>query len=93
MEISHEETKSGGRYIASIGEAEAVTTYSRVSPALIIVDHTEVPDALRGKGSGQALALHVVEEARKGGWKIIPLCPFFRSQADRHPEWHDVIKF
>ena len=93
MEITHEETKSGGRYIASIGGTEAVMTYSRVSPALIIVDHTEVPDTLRGQGAGQALALHAVEEARKGGWKIIPLCPFFRSQADRHPEWRGVIKF
>ena len=50
-----------------------------------------MPDALRGKGVGQALAAHAVEEARKGGWKIMPLCPFFRAQAMRHKEWHDVV--
>jgi predicted GNAT family acetyltransferase len=66
-------------------------TYSRTTPTLIIIDHTGVPDALRGKGVGQALALHAVEAARTGGWKIIPLCPFFKAQALRHEEWRDVI--
>ena len=91
MDITLEETQSGGRYRTRIEGHEAVMTYSRASPKLIIIDHTEVADALRGKGAGQALALHAVEEARKGGWKIIPLCPFFYAQADRHPEWQDVI--
>jgi predicted GNAT family acetyltransferase len=62
-------------------------TYSRASEILIIIDHTEVPDAMRGKGAGQALAEHAVAEARKGGWKIIPLCPFMKAQMDRHPDW------
>lgn len=91
MQIVHTEHKSGGRYSAVVDGHEAILTYSRVSPKLIIADHTEVPDALRGRGIGQALVLHAVEEARRGGWKINPLCPFFRSQASRHPEWSDVI--
>lgn len=91
MDITHQESTSGGRYVANIDRHEAEITYSRTSPVLIIVDHTAVPDALRGKGVGQALALHTVEEARRGGWEIIPLCPFFRAQVERHPEWKDVI--
>ncbi len=66
-------------------------TYSRTSPKLIIIDHTGVPDALRGKGVGQALAAHAIAAAREGGWKIIPLCPFFKAQALRHEEWRDVV--
>ncbi len=91
MDISEQASKSGGRYSARLEGHEAEMTYSRASPALIIIDHTAVPDALRGKGVGQALALHAVEEARKGGWKIMPLCPFFRAQSMRHPEWKDVV--
>jgi predicted GNAT family acetyltransferase len=91
MEIVSTETTSKGRYSTEIGGHTAEITYSRTSPRLIIVDHTDVPDALRGKGVGQALALHVVEEARKGGWKILPLCPFFKAQSLRHREWADVI--
>ncbi|MGO4563737.1 GNAT family N-acetyltransferase [Rhizobium sp. 2YAF20] len=91
MDIRNEETGSGGRYIATLEGHEAEMTYSRTSPKLIIIDHTGVPDALRGKGVGQALALHAVEEARRNGWKIFPLCPFFRAQAQRHGEWRDVV--
>jgi uncharacterized protein len=91
MNIRFEEKTSGGRYVAEVAGHEAEMTYSRTSPKLIIIDHTAVPDALRGQGVGQALALHAVEEARRGGWKIIPLCPFFKAQAVRHPDWHDVV--
>ena len=66
-------------------------TFSRASQKLIIIDHTGVPDALRGKGVGQALAAHAVDRARAGVWKITPLCPFFKAQTVRHPEWADVI--
>ena len=91
MKITEEANTSGGRYVAELEGHQAEMTYSRTSPKLIIIDHTGVPDALRGKGVGQALALHAVEAARTGGWKIIPLCPFFKAQALRHDEWRDVI--
>jgi predicted GNAT family acetyltransferase len=91
INITSEDNASGGRYIAELEGHQAEMTYSRTSPTLIIIDHTGVPDALRGKGVGQALAAHAIEEARKGGWKIFPLCPFFKAQALRHEEWRDVV--
>jgi uncharacterized protein len=91
MDIRTEETASGGRYVVEVDGAESEMSYSRTSPKLVIIDHTHVPDSLRGQGVGQALALHAVEEARKGGWKIFPLCPFFKAQAQRHDEWRDVV--
>lgn len=92
MSITLQESASGGRYVLEENGAEAIMTYSRASAQLIIVDHTEVPEAMRGTGAGSRLAAHAVNEARKGGWKIIPLCPFLKSQIDRHPEWRDVVK-
>ncbi len=91
MEIEHQKTKSGGRYVATLDGHEAELTYSRTSDKLIIVDHTGVPDELRGRGVGQKLAMYAVEDARRGGWKIIPLCPFFKAQVARHADWRDVI--
>ena len=66
MDIIDEETGSHGRYSATVEGHAGEMTYSRSSPHLIIVDHTAVPDALRGKGVGQALAAHAVDAARKG---------------------------
>ncbi|MGV0879246.1 GNAT family N-acetyltransferase [Martelella sp. FLE1502] len=93
MTVQEEKTASGGRYYTVVDGHEAEMTYSRSSDRLIIIDHTGVPDALRGKGVGETLARHAVDEARKGGWKIIPLCPFFKALSVRnHNDWHDVIK-
>ncbi len=92
ISIEKQETGSGGRYVAVVSGHEAEMAFSRASPHLIIIDHTAVPDALRGQGVGQALALHAVEDARAGGWKIIPLCPFMRAQSLRHEEWADVVQ-
>lgn len=94
MQITSEEAGSGGRYVGRVeGIAQpAIMTFSRASASLIIIDHTEVPADMRGTGAGQALAEHAVADARKGGWKIIPLCPFMKTQMDRHPDWNDVRK-
>lgn len=93
-EIQHEETGSKGRYFLKGPDgAEAEMTYSRTSPHLIIIDHTGVPDAFRGQGVGAKLVARAVEDARAGGVKIIPLCPFAAAQFRRHAEeWGDVLK-
>ena len=94
LRIVHHEEGSKGRYVAHFAGSDDTgeLTYSRMSDKLIIVDHTGVPDALRGRGVGATLAAHVVEQARTQGFRIIPLCPFFKAKAQRHPEWADVIQ-
>lgn len=82
---------SGGRWVAVVDGHEAEMTYSRASAVLIIIDHTEVPDELRGRGVGQALVLRAVEDARREGFRIIPLCPFAKAQFERHAEWRDTL--
>jgi predicted GNAT family acetyltransferase len=82
---------SRGRWLTNVDGHEAEMTYSRASPTLIIIDHTAVPDALRGRGVGQALVRRAVEDARREQFRIMPLCPFAKSQFDRHPDWADVL--
>ncbi len=73
------------------GAEEAELTYSVTTPTLIIADHTGVPDSFRGSGAGLALVQALVAAARDEGFKIIPLCPFVKAQARKHPEWADVF--
>ncbi|WP_371226709.1 GNAT family N-acetyltransferase [Roseovarius sp. 2305UL8-3] len=92
MDIHHEQSDTKGRYITRIDDGpEAELTYSKAGEALIIIDHTGVPDVYRGKGVGVALVAHAVEEARAAGVKILPLCPFAAAQFRRHAEWHDIL--
>jgi uncharacterized protein len=89
--IAREDGASGGAFVARIEGHEARMTFSRASERLIIIDHTEVPNELRGRGVGDGLVRHAVEEARSAGTKIFPLCPFAASQFRKHPEYGDVL--
>lgn len=90
FDIRREEGESKGRYVLRLDGHEAVMTYSRLGAASIIIDHTAVPEALKGRGAGRALVQRGVEDARAEGRKIVPLCPFAKAQIARHPDWQDV---
>ncbi len=92
MNIELEETENGGRYSVMIDGHEAEMTFSKLGEKSIIIDHTGVPDALRGRDVGQALVLRGVEDARAAGKKIVPLCPFAAAQFRKHHEWQDLLK-
>ena len=72
------------------GNNVATMTYTVAGANLIIIDHTEVGDSLRGTGAGQALVEAAVQWARANGKRIMPLCPFARSVFDRTPGFGDV---
>lgn len=90
--VEREDTASKGRYRILVDGVEAEMTYSRAGEGLIIIDHTEVPAALRGRTVGERLVRQAVEDARREGVAIIPLCPFAKAQIDRHLEWQDVLR-
>ncbi len=93
LDITLSETGSKGRYAVRPDPdgPEAELTYSRASDALIIIDHTGVPEAYRGGKIGVALVERAVQDARAGGYRILPLCPFAAAQFRRHPDWADVL--
>lgn len=92
LPIEREEGPAKGRYVARLDGAEAEMTYSRAGESTIIIDHTHVPDALRGRSVGQALVRRAVLDARTEGRSVVALCPFANAQIARHPEWQDVLK-
>ena len=91
--ITRSEEGSKGRYEARVEGHDGVgeLTFSRMSPTKIIADHTAVDESLRGTGVGKALVEKLIADARSEGFTIVPLCPFVRSQYQRHPEWSDVM--
>lgn len=86
-----EEGETKGRYVYRADGAVAEMTFSKAGASMIIIDHTDVPDAFRGQGVGAALVLRAVEDMRAAGKKILPLCPFAAAQFRRHGEWADVL--
>jgi predicted GNAT family acetyltransferase len=92
MNIDHLEHGSKGAFIIKeYNQRLAEMTYSKAGDHLIIIDHTEVSDSLRGKGAGKQLVSDAVHYAREKNIKILPLCPFAKALFDKTLEFHDVL--
>jgi uncharacterized protein len=89
--ISREDGASGGAYRLKVDGHLAEMTFSKAGTSMIIIDHTAVPEALRGRGIGEKLVARAVEDARAAGLKIVPLCPFAAAQFRKRPEFADVL--
>jgi uncharacterized protein len=91
-EITREDGPNGGRYVIQRNGETAEMTYSRAGATRIIIDHTGVPDSMRGLGMGELLVERAVQDARADGVKIIPLCPFAKAMLEKHSEWQDAVQ-
>lgn len=92
MEIKHREIGSKGLFYIEIdNEKLAEMSYSKAGDKLIIIDHTEVSEKLKGKSAGKQLLQAAVDYARQHQIKILPLCPFAKSVFDKTPEYKDVL--
>jgi predicted GNAT family acetyltransferase len=90
--VEREDGPLTGRDHLVVDGTEAEMTYSRAGYGLIIIDHTEVPAALRGRKVAKRLVRQAIEDARRDRDEIIPLCPFAKVKIGRHPDWQDVVR-
>lgn len=90
--VAHEESEHRGAfYIEEDGKRLAEMTYSRANPSLVIIDHTEVNESLRGQGVGRSLLDAAVEWARATDTKVTATCPFASAQFAKDPSIRDVL--
>jgi predicted GNAT family acetyltransferase/glutaredoxin len=57
----------------------------------IALTHTEVSPGCEGRGFGSRLAAGVLEDARRQGLLVVPICPFVAGFIQRHPEYQDMV--
>ena len=89
--VSHVPAGHKGAFVIERdGKRLAEMTYTSAG-SKIIIDHTDVSDALRGTGAGKRLVMAAVEWARAEKRTILPLCPFAKSVFDKTPEVRDVL--
>ena len=93
MHIQLEEFDNKGRaFVREDKETKAEMTFSKAGTTMLIVDHTDVSEDLRGTGVGKLLLHKIVDFARERNLKILPLCPFAKSVFDKDPSLTDVLK-
>ena len=57
----------------------------------IIFVHTEIDDAYEGKGLGSQLAAEALDDVRRRGHLVVPLCPFIANYIEQHPEYAGLL--
>jgi predicted GNAT family acetyltransferase len=87
-QVRHNEER--GWYELEAGGATAITAYRREGDVLSFT-HTEVPEAVEGQGVGSRLVAGALEDVRRRGLRINPLCSFVRHYVETHPDVQDLL--
>jgi predicted GNAT family acetyltransferase len=78
-----------GRFVLEVdGEVDGLVAelFYRVEGTYLILIHTEVPEALEGRGLGGTLVREALDRAVRDGLTVVPFCPFARGWLERHPD-------
>ena len=79
------------RFEMASGGAVAFVEYERAGDGRIALLHTEVPEALSGRGVGSKLVRGVLEALRAEGSKVVPRCEFVAAYIEQHPEYRNTV--
>ncbi|MFT3923834.1 MAG: GNAT family N-acetyltransferase [Myxococcales bacterium] len=91
--IEHEEEDGRGAFfVERQGIRLAEMTYSRTGEHLIIVDHTQVDEQLRGLGVARLLLDTLVAWARQTKTRVAATCPYAKAQFEKDGSIQDVYE-
>lgn len=74
-------------------EVEGVVAFSEYQRKAGVVTfiHTEVPEALAGKGVGSQLARGALDMVRANGERVVAKCPFIAAFIKKTAEYQDLL--
>jgi hypothetical protein len=78
------------RYELEVDGQLALAAY-RLRDGRITFTHTEVPDALEGRGIGSKLVKAALDDVRAKELKVVPACAFVKHYMEKHPEVQDLL--
>ena len=93
LTIERQDYQTRGTYVGTVPGVHGIArlNYRRERPDLLVAQHTEASESLRGQGVALALVTRMVEDARNEGVKIYALCSYVDRERREHPEWADVF--
>jgi len=88
LQIDHD--PDSGRFSTQLDGHEAELVY-RQRAGRMVIDHTGVPEAIRGRGVAAALVKAALDHARAAGLRVVPQCSYSAAYLQRHPEYADLV--
>jgi uncharacterized protein len=92
-DLVFELAENGHRYrVLLAGEEVAFSEVDPISADGLLIKHTEVVEAHEGHGIGGELLRYMLEDARRQGRGVIPVCPYAAAFIKRHPEYMEYVR-
>jgi predicted GNAT family acetyltransferase len=88
FDVRHD--REGSRFVATVDSQECVALY-RVYGKVMMLTHTGVPKALRGRGIAAVLVQAALDHARERGLKVRPDCSYAEDYMHKHPDTLDLL--
>jgi uncharacterized protein len=92
MELTIVDVPDRSRYEARTqdGSVAGVLMY-KLADRLVVITHTEVEEEYEGQGVGGRLVQDSLDDIRRRGLHVLPICPFTKSWIERHPDYQDLV--
>ena len=79
------------RYEIHVDGALAGFMTYRAQPGGLVLKHTEVADEFEGHGLASRLVQAALDDIRRRGLQVVPLCPLVAKYIRKHPEYADLV--
>jgi predicted GNAT family acetyltransferase len=73
------------------GEHAGELVYRDRGENVVAFLHTEVDPNVQRRGLGSVLVAAALDDARRRGLRVVPVCPFIDVYVRRHPEYGDLV--
>ena len=91
MSVEVRDNADGCRYeILVDGRLTGVADY-RVSAGTVVFPHTEIDATMRGRGLGATLVGWALDDVRRAGRTVVPICWYVSRFIEDHPEYRDLL--
>ena len=90
-DITIADVPGASRYEIRVDGALGGYAMYRMEPGRIVFTHTEIDPAFEGHGLGSRLAAGALDDVRRRGLDVRPLCPFIARFVREHPEYEDLV--
>jgi predicted GNAT family acetyltransferase len=94
VDILHEQKAERHSFYVERGGKRVAEQFLVAGPdgKIVIIDHTEVDESMRGQGMAKQLTEASVKWAREQKVRLVPLCPFAKAVIDKDPSLQDVTR-
>lgn len=93
MQVTVTDAAEQHRYEGRVdGQLAAIAEYI-ATPDLVVFTHTEVLPGHEGRGIASQLVHQALDDVRRQGSKVLPLCPFVAGWMQRHSEGYGDLEY